>query len=80
MIQFAWQASIACTSMVAGLFWMASAYGNTVWPPWAPVVPVPVDQLAAHQTKWNGRAALSASIAAILQATWVLYTNVPPRL
>jgi len=33
----------------------------------------------AHQAKWNGRAALFASIAAISQGVLFLYEMIPPR-
>jgi hypothetical protein len=68
VLEFHLQAIVALFSMFAGIFWMASAYGRTVVPPWKTSGPVPETDLATHQTKWNGRAALNASIAAIAQA------------
>jgi hypothetical protein len=58
----------AMFSLLAGGFWMAAAYGRTVVPPWGETTIVHEADLSAHQTKWNARAALCASIAAILQS------------
>jgi hypothetical protein len=58
----------AIFSMLAGGFWVAAAYGYTVGMPWDISQPVPETELAAHQRKWNARAALCAAVAAILQA------------
>lgn len=77
IIPFVLQAIVAIFSMLAGMFWMASAYGHTValaWPPWRPTpLVVPPSERADHQVKWNGRAALCASIAAIAQAFYFMY-------
>jgi hypothetical protein len=67
------QTVIFFTSACAGVFWMASAYGSTVDPPWRTSVKVPPEALPAHQAKWNGRAAASASIAALFQGVQILY-------
>lgn len=67
-VVFFLQALVAIFSMLAGLFWMASAYGRSVGYPWQESRPVPPESLMEHQTKWNGRAALFASLAAIAQA------------
>jgi hypothetical protein len=68
---------VVISSLLAGLFWLASATGYTVDYPWKlskPSVPVAPADLSAHQTYWNARAALCASIAAIAQASLFLYT------
>jgi hypothetical protein len=67
------QTAIFLASTCAGIFWMSSAYGNTVTPPWRTSVKVPPEALAAHQAKWNGLAAASASIAALFQGVLILY-------
>jgi hypothetical protein len=67
MLVLVLEAVVIAFSMLAGLFWMASAYGRTIGPPWRPSKPVPPN-LAQHQALWNGRAALCASFAAIAQA------------
>jgi hypothetical protein len=67
------QAAIFLASTCAGIFWMASAYGSTVTPPWRTSVKVSPEALPAHQAKWNGRAAASASIAALFQGVQILY-------
>ena len=68
MLSFALSAFGAPFSMLAGGFWMAAAYGHTVFPLLDAPMPVSESDLPAHQAKWNARAALCASIAAILQA------------
>jgi hypothetical protein len=67
-VVFFLQFLVAIFSMFAGGFWMAAAYGRTVGYPWQQSQAVPADALMVHQTKWNGRAALNASLAAIAQA------------
>lgn len=67
------QTAIFLASTCAGIFWMASAYGNTVTPPWRTSVKVPPEALPAHQAKWNGRAA--PSIAALFQGVQILYNS-----
>ena len=67
-VVFFLQFAVAIFSLLAGGFWMAAAYGRTVGYPWQQSQPVPLDALMDHQTKWNGRAALNASLAAIAQA------------
>jgi hypothetical protein len=67
------QTAIFLASTCAGIFWMASAYGHTVVPPWRNSVKVSAEHLPAHQAKWNGRAAASASIAALFQGVQILY-------
>ena len=79
MVTVAFQAAIAVFSMSAGAFWMASAYGQAVLPRWQTSYPVTQSYRTAHQAKWNGRAALVASIAAIFQAVLFLYEMIPPR-
>jgi hypothetical protein len=78
MVTFILEAAIATSSLFAGLFWLASAWGIVVAPPWRPTEHVPESERSGHQVKWNGRAALCASIAAILQTILVLYQNWPP--
>jgi len=73
MVGILLQFPIAAFSMLAGVFWMAAAYGHTVGAPWQPPQPVAPNERAEHQAKWNGRAAVSASIAAIFQAVFLLY-------
>ena len=79
MVTVSFQAAIAVFSMSAGAFWMASAYGQAVVPPWQISFPVAQSYRTAHQAKWNGRAALFASIAAISQGVLFLYEMIPPR-
>jgi hypothetical protein len=67
MLSFPLSAFSAIFSMLAGSFWMAAAYGRTVDPPWRDTKVVSEADLPAHQAKWNARAALCASVAAILQ-------------
>jgi hypothetical protein len=67
-VVFFLQFLVAVFSLLAGGFWMASAYGRTVGNPWQQSHPVPPADLMDHQTRWNGRAALCASLAAIAQA------------
>jgi hypothetical protein len=65
---FILQAFAAIFSMLAGIFWMSAAYGRTVGYPWKQSRPVPPAERPAHQAKWNARAALFASLAAMCQA------------
>ena len=65
---FFFQAFVAIFSMAAGGFWMAAATGRTVGYPWDVPRPVPLAGLMERQAKWNARAALCASVAAICQA------------
>jgi hypothetical protein len=58
----------AIFSLMAGGFWMAAAYGRSVFPLMGPSQPISESDLPQHQAKWNARAALCASIAAIGQA------------
>jgi hypothetical protein len=67
------QTAIFLASACAGTFWLSSATGNTVTLPWRTSVKVPPEKLAAHQAKWNGLAAASASIAALFQGVQILY-------
>jgi len=67
------QAGIFLASARAGVFWLASAIGKTVEPPWRKSQDVPPELRAAHQAKWNTRAAAAASIAALLQGIQILY-------
>jgi hypothetical protein len=67
-VVFFLQFLVAIFSLLAGGFWMASACGRTVGHPWQESRPVAPADLMDHQTKWNGRAALCASLAAISQA------------
>jgi hypothetical protein len=69
------QTAIFLASTCAGVFWMASAYGKTVTPPWRTSVTVPPEALPTHQAKWNGRAAACASIAALIQGVQILYNS-----
>jgi hypothetical protein len=63
-------------SLLAGGFWLASALGRTIsfQKPWTASQPVPPNDLPAHQSYYNARAALCASVAAIAQAILFLYT------
>jgi hypothetical protein len=59
------QAAVAVSSIFAGVFWLASATGSTVKPPWGkPFGPVAPADRPAHHTYWNIRAAFYAAIAA----------------
>ena len=84
IIPFVLQSLVVIFSMAAGLFWMSSATGHKVgagldWPPWKPTsLVVPPSERAAHQAKWNTRAAFCASIAAIAQALFFLYEHPLP--
>jgi hypothetical protein len=51
MLSFPLAAFGAIFSMLAGLFWMAAAYGYTVGKPWDISQPVPEAELATHQRK-----------------------------
>jgi len=67
-VVFLLQFFVAIFSLLAGGFWMASSTGHTIGTPWHEIRPVPPAGLIEHQAKWNARAALCASIAAICQA------------
>jgi hypothetical protein len=67
------QLAIFIASTCAGVFWLSSAVGKTVTPPWRTPQNVPPQLLTAHQAKWNAWAAASASIAALLQGLQILY-------
>jgi hypothetical protein len=74
---FIFNAVVVIFSLCAGAFWMASATGRTLphpWKPWESSQPVPLVDLPNHQSYWNARAALCASIAAIAQALLFLYS------
>jgi len=58
----------AIFSLFAGGFWMAAAYGKSVEFPWQSPRAITLEELPSHQAKWNARAALCASGAAIVQA------------
>jgi hypothetical protein len=73
-------------SIFAGLFWLnaASTARRTeilYWPPWrAPRLVPQTDDPAAlrgYQAKWNARAAICASIAAIAQAVLFVIDKYP---
>jgi hypothetical protein len=53
-VVFFLQFLVAIFSLLAGGFWMASAYGRTVGYPWQQSRAVPPAELMDHQTKWNG--------------------------
>jgi hypothetical protein len=55
-------------SMMAGMFWLSAANGTHVGYPCQIPWKVAAKNLADHQAKWNSRAALCASVAAIAQA------------
>lgn len=66
---FLLQAAVVIFSLLAGGFWMSAATGRTMAPfPWQQSRQVPLAGIQQHQAKWNARAALCASIAAIAQA------------
>jgi len=67
------QLLIFLSSACAGTFWLASAAGSTVTPPWRTSVKVPPEAFAAHQATWNARAAAAASVAALVQGVQILY-------
>jgi hypothetical protein len=73
MLSFPLAAFSAIFSMCAGAFWMAAAYGTSVHFPWQEPHRISLAGLPAHQARWNGRAALCASVAAIFQALLFLY-------
>jgi hypothetical protein len=55
---------VVISSLLAGLFWLASATGYTIAYPWKlskPSVPVAPADLPAHETYWNAPAALCVS-------------------
>jgi hypothetical protein len=62
-IVFLLHAGIVAFSLLAAWFWMAAAWGVTIFRP----EKIPQDQLPAHQSKWNSRAALCAAVAALCQ-------------
>jgi hypothetical protein len=67
-------------SLFAGAFWMASAHGRTITPLFGPSTEVPPQDLPAHQSLWNGRAALCAALAAISQAFLFFYNYYFPAM
>jgi hypothetical protein len=70
------QIVIFLASACAGVFWMASATGQTVTPPWRPwrrSEKVPPELLSAHQAKWNAMAAAATGVMAALQGIQILY-------
>jgi hypothetical protein len=71
------QTGIFLASSCAGIFWLASALGKTVTWPWQTPVPMPPEERATHQARWNANAAASAAIAALIQGFQILY-NLPP--
>ena len=74
MTVYALHAIIVLFSLLAGVFWMASAAGVTITGRgWLKPERVLLDDLAAHHAKWNTRAALCASIAAVAQALLFLH-------
>jgi hypothetical protein len=69
------QLAIFLATACAAVFWMASAIGHTVVPPWLPwrrSEKVPPDTLAAHQAKWNANAAGATAVTALLQGAQIL--------
>jgi len=75
---FVFEALVAIFSMLAGIFWMSAAYGHTIGYPWEETRRVPLAGLLEHQAKWNGRAAVCASIAATCQALSFLFEHYVP--
>jgi hypothetical protein len=70
------QIAIFLASTSAAVFWLSSATGQTVTPPWLPwrrSEKVPPELIAAHQAKWNAMAAAAAAVAALLQGIQILY-------
>jgi hypothetical protein len=70
------QIAIFPASTCAAVFWLSSATGQTVTPPWRPwrrSEKVPPELIAAHQAKWNAAAAAAAAVAAALQGMQILY-------
>jgi hypothetical protein len=70
------QIAIFLASACAGVFWMASANGSTVTPPWRPwrrSEKVPPELVSAHQAKWNSMAAAATGVMAVLQGIQILY-------
>ena len=56
LIEFMLQAAIVISSMLAGMFWLASAWGIVIGPPWRTVVYVA--EVIARDIKQNGTAML----------------------
>ena len=67
------QIGIFLASTCAAIFWLCSAIGQTVVPPWRRSETVPPDLRSAHQAKWNALAAAAAAVAALLQGIQILY-------
>ena len=66
---FLLQAAVVIFSLLAAGFWLSAATGRTGSPlPWQQGRVIPPDELAAHQAKYNARAAACASVAAVAQA------------
>jgi hypothetical protein len=67
------QIAIFLASACAAVFWMSSANGSTVRWPWHTSEKVPLEEFAAHQAKWNSRAAVATGLTAALQGIQILY-------
>ena len=74
LLQFA----IVLFSLLSGGFWLASATGRAFDWPWRKAVKVPPEDLPAHQSRWNAKAAGCAAIAAIAQAIFFLLEHPLP--
>jgi hypothetical protein len=68
------QIAIFLGSACAAAFWMSSANGDTIrWR--GPSQKVPPEEFAAHQAKWNSRAAVATGLTAAMQGIQILYHN-----
>jgi hypothetical protein len=76
-IAFLLNAFVVLFSLLAGWFWMLSALGFAIEPPWRDPHPVESAERPAHQYRWNVRAASCTALAAVFQALLFIY-NSPP--
>lgn len=73
------QIGVVFCSMLAAIFWMASATGyKLTWRFWQNATMVDQAQRSEHQTRWNANAAAMTGLTAVFQAIFFLYQNPLP--
>lgn len=78
-VVFLLKSAVVIFSLLAGGFWIAAATNRIVsFLPWKPVRQIPLAEIPTHQAKFNARAAICASIAAVAQAVLFLLIENPP--